>query len=185
MACAVGAALAFVLGAPLASAATWQVDPQASKLTFHGSMGGQGFDGAFRRWSAQIDFDPKALATSKVVVSIDTASAATGDPDRDQALPTPDWFSAQAFPKATFTSRTFKDLGGDRYQVVGDLTLRGATRPLTLPITLAITGDVAKANGQVAVNRLDFGVGQGRWKNTDVVAPAVTVGVALVAHRVK
>ena len=78
---------------------------------------------------------PKALATSKVVVSIDTISAATGDADRDQALPTADWLAAQAFPKASFVSTGFKDLGGGRYQASGDLTLRGVKKPIVLPFT--------------------------------------------------
>jgi polyisoprenoid-binding protein YceI len=175
---------ALSLAAPV-SAATWQVDPAASKLGFHGAMGGQGFDGTFKRWTAQIVFDPKALATSKVVVSIDTNSAATGDADRDQALPTGDWFAAQPFPKASFVSRGFRDLGGGRYQAIGDLTLRGVKKPVVLPFTLNISGDVARMSGQVAINRLDFGVGQGRWKAPDVVAPTVTVTATLVAHRAK
>ena len=171
--------------APAFAASSWQVDPQGSRLAFHGSMSGEGFDGAFRRWTAQIVFDPKALAASKVAVSIDTASAATGDADRDQALPGGDWFASQAFPKASFVSRGFKDLGGGRYQALGDLTIRGTKRPIVLPFTLNITGDVAHMNGAVALNRTDFGVGQGRWKTGDVVAPAVTVNVSIVAHRAK
>ena len=179
------AAVLALSAATTAQAATWQVDPAASRLGFHGAMGGQGFDGAFKRWSAQIAFDPKALATSSVTVAVDVGSAATGDADRDQALPGADWFSAQAYPKAVFASHAFKDLGGGRYQAIGELTLRGVKKPLVLPFTLAIAGDTAKMTGQTEVNRLDFGVGQGRWRSGDVVAANVAVSVALVAHRVK
>jgi polyisoprenoid-binding protein YceI len=180
---ALGAAAALLAGP--AAAATWQVDMGGSKLGFRGAMSGDAFEGVFRRWSAQISFDPKALATSKVTVQIDTGSAATGDADRDQAIPTADWMASQAFPKASFVSREFKDLGGGRYLATGDLTIRGIKRPVSLPFTLAINGDLARVNGAVAINRLDFGVGQGRWKTGDVVAPTVTVSVALVAHRAK
>ncbi len=180
-----GGLLLSLTAAPAFAASAWQVDPQGSKLGFHGSMSGDGFDGSFRRWTAQIVFDPKALQASSVAVSIDTASAATGDADRDQALPTGDWFAAKAFPKASFVSRGFKDLGGGRYQAIGDLTIRGAKRPIILPFTLNITGDIAHMNGSIPLNRLDFGIGQGRWKTGDVVAPTVTVSVSIVAHRAK
>ena len=137
----------------------------------------------FHRWSAQIAFDPKNLAGSKAVVSVDVASAATGDADRDQAMPTADWFSAKTQPKATFTTTAFKDLGGGKYQASGDLTIRGVKKPVLLPFTLAISGDTARMNGSVVLNRTAFGIGQGQWKTGDVVATEVTVSVALTAHR--
>ncbi|HLK24592.1 MAG TPA: YceI family protein [Caulobacteraceae bacterium] len=171
-----GAALA------AAQAAHWSVDP-GSKLAFQGKMNGDTFNGTFRRWSADIRFDPKALAASKAVVTIDVASAATGDSDRDQALPGPDWFAAQRFPKATFTTTQIKDLGGGRYQALGDLAIRGAHKAVVLPFTLAISGDTARMNGQLVLNRTAFGIGQGKWSTPDVVATQVTVIVALTAHR--
>jgi polyisoprenoid-binding protein YceI len=178
------AALAMISGAALAAPApAWTVDAANSKLGFKGAMNGDAFNGVFRRWSAQIAFDPKNLAGSKAVVSVDVASAATGDADRDQAMPGADWFSAKTQPKATFAAASFKDLGGGRYQAVGNLTLRGVTRPLVLPFTLAISGDTARMNGSVVLNRTAFGIGQGQWKTGDVVATEVTVNVALTAHR--
>jgi polyisoprenoid-binding protein YceI len=179
------AAFGLLLPAPAASAApaAWIVDPAASRLGFQGAMNGEAFTGAFRRWTAQIVFDPKALAASKVAVSVDVASAASGSADRDQALPTDDWFAAGKFPRATFVTRAFRDLGGGRYEADGDLTLRGVSRPVALPFTLAITGDTAKMNGQAVLDRAAFGVGQGQWKTGDVVDLKVAVSVALTAHR--
>ena len=160
----------------------WTVDP-ASKLTFTGAMNGEAFTGTFKRWTAQIAFDPKALAASKVAVQIDVASGSTGDGDRDTALPTDDWFSAAKFARASFVSKSFRDLGGGKYEATGDLTIRGATKPVTLPFTLVIAGDTAKMNGAVVLNRTAFGVGQGQWKTGEVVDTKVTVNVALTAHR--
>ena len=176
-------ALGLAVSAVQAAVPTWVVDPGASKLGFTGKFSGAAFNGQFRRWSAQIAFDPKALAASKVVVSVDAGSATTGDPDRDQALPTDDWFAAGKFPKAVFTTQAFKDLGGGHYQALGDLTLRGVTKPVVLPFTLAITGDTARMNGSVALNRTTFGVGQGQWKTGETVDTQVTVNVSLTAHR--
>ncbi len=175
--------LALASPALAAPAPNWTVDAANSKLGFRGAMNGDAFNGLFHRWSAQIAFDPKNLAGSKAVVSVDVASAATGDADRDQAMPTADWFSAKTQPKATFATTAFKDLGGGKYQASGDLTIRGASKPVVLPFTLAISGDTARMNGSLVLNRTAFGIGQGQWKTGDVVATEVTVTVALTAHR--
>ena len=177
--------IGLALLAPAAQAAApahWTVDP-GSKLSFQGRMSDQAFSGVFRRWSANIVFDPKQLALSKAVVTIDVGSAVTGDADRDQAMPTGDWFAAQKFPQATFTTSAIKDLGGGRYQAIGDLAIRGVHKPVVLLFTLAISGDTARMNGAVTLNRTAFGVGQGRWSTKDVVDTSVTVNVALTAHR--
>jgi polyisoprenoid-binding protein YceI len=177
--------LGLALVAPAAQAAApsrWRVDPP-SKLSFQGRMNGAVFNGVFHRWSADIAFDPKNLAHSKASVTIDVGSAVTGDADRDQALPTADWFSAQRFPKATFVTSAFKDLGGGRYQATGDLAIRGVHKPVSLPFTVAISGDTARMNGALVLNRTAFGIGQGRWSTKDVVDTSVTVNVAITAHR--
>jgi len=126
---------------------------------------------------------PGNLAAHWVTAPFDMTSAVTGDKGRDEALPQDDWFAAGKFPKATFTARSFKALGGNRYQAVGTLTIRGATKPLTLPFTLVITGNVAKMNASVGLNRLAFGVGQGEWKTTEVVPGTGTVNISLTAKR--
>jgi polyisoprenoid-binding protein YceI len=167
-----------------APAPAWTVDGGA-RLGFRGTLSGEAFDGVFHRWNAQIAFDPKNLAGSKVVASVDVASAATGDSDRDSALPTADWFDAAKFPKAVFATRAFRDLGGGKYEAAGDLTLRGVTRPVTLPFTLQINGDKATLNGQTVIDRTAFGVGQGQWKNGDTLKLRVAIIVALTAHRVR
>src|SRR5580700_12114958 len=177
--------LALVSAAPaatLAAPAHWTVD-SSSKLLFQGRVNGDAFTGAFRRWSADIAFDPKALGASHAVVTVDVTSAATGDADRDQALPSADWLAAQRFPKAVFTSTAVKDLGGGRYQAAGDLSIKGVHKPVVLPFTLAITGDTARMNGQLVLNRTAFGIGQGQWSTADVVDTKVVVIVALTAHR--
>ncbi|HYE45295.1 MAG TPA: YceI family protein [Caulobacter sp.] len=173
------------LPAAAAPAPAWTVDKAASKIAFSSSFGGEAFNGGFARWDAQIRFDPANLAGSSAVVTIDTASAFTGNKDRDAALSEPKWFSAKAFPKAVFRTTGFKALGGGRYQANGTLTLRGRTRPLTLPFSLVITGDTAKMNARISVSRLAFGVGQDEWKKTDVIPDPVTVTVSLTARRAK
>ena len=185
VAAAVVGLLAVAADAHAAAPARWTVDKAASRLGFSAAFAGQAVRGVFRRWDADIAFDPKALAASKATVTVQVASAATGDASKDEALPTADWFDAAHFPRATFTTTAIKDLGGGRYQATGTLSLRGQTRPINLPFTLAITGDQARMTGSAVVNRSAFGVGQGQFKGADTVPFNVTVEIALVAHKAK
>ena len=166
-----------------APAPAWTMDKAASTLKFASSFGGEAFSGTFRRWDAAVHFDPANLAGSSVTATVDVASAATGSADRDQALPTADFFDAAHFPRATFTAHTFTAQGAGRYQASGVLTLRGVAKPLNLPFTLAIAGAQARMTGAVALNRLAFGVGQNEWKATTTLPATVTVTMVLVARR--
>jgi polyisoprenoid-binding protein YceI len=181
---ALAAALLATPALALAAPATWAVDKAASKIAFASSFGGGPFSGTFRTWDAEVAFDP-ATATGKVVANIQTGSGTTGDADRDQALPTDTWFASAKFPKATYQATNFKALGGGRYQALGTLTVKGVTKPLTLPFSLVITGETAKMTASVAVNRLAFGVGQGEWKASDVIPNPATVTITLTAHKAK
>lgn len=177
---------ALAIAAPAwAAPPAWTVDKAASKVGIGSIFDGQAVSGSFRKWDADIRFDPKDLAHSSAKVTIDVGSAATGDADRDAALPDTPWFYAAKYPKATFVTHSFKALGANRYEAQGELTIKGVTKPLTLPFTLVITGDTAKMNAAVGVNRLAFGVGQGEWATTQVIPAAVQVTIALTAHRAK
>jgi len=172
-------------GAAAQTAPKWVVDPAHSQLTFDSQAEGMAFTGTFKDWDADIHFDPKALDQSKVVVTVSTGSAITGDDSRDQTARSSDWFATAMFPKATFTSQDFKDLGGGRYEADGTLTIRGVSQPLVLPFTLAITGDAATMTGVTTVDRSLFGVGQGDNGGADVVPLEVTLKVQLAAKLAK
>jgi len=191
---ALGLAFALAAASPLAAAPasagkaapadarSWTLDKTASRLRFRSAFAGTAFEGGFSRFDAQINFDPKNLAGSRAVVTVDLASAATGDADRDQTLPTADWFNTAKFPRATFTSTAIRDLGGGRYQASGNLSLKGVTKPVTLPFTLQIQGNTARMNGQVVINRSQFGVGQGQFAGADTIPHEVTVTIAVLAR---
>ncbi|WP_222934510.1 YceI family protein [Caulobacter sp. 17J80-11] len=180
-----GAAAALLLTVPAsaAPAATWTVDKAASVLGFKASASGVAFNGRFQRWDSAIAFDPKNLAASSVTTTIDVASVTTGDKDRDELLPTAEWFAVAKYPKATFVSRSFVDKGGGNYEAQGDLTIKGVKRPVVLPFKLAITGNVAKMTGSLVLDRTAFGVGTGQWKSDDTVSTKVTVLVNLTARK--
>ena len=94
---------AFAAGAPV-----WTIDPTKSKLGFSGSQTGQPFSGNFSRFNAAIALDPAHLDASQIKVTVDLASAATGDTQRDRALPGDDWFDISQFPQATFISENIR-----------------------------------------------------------------------------
>lgn len=171
-----------VMAASLAPA--WSVDKASSHLRFQSSVGGAPFAGSFERWRADIRFDPNNLGGSSVMVRVDTASARTGASERDQALPTADWFSTARFAQAVYVAKSFKSLDGGRYQALGALTLRGVTRPLVVSFQLAIKSGEARMTGTSMIDRHVFGVGQGQFAGADTVPFAVRLDIGIVARRV-
>ncbi len=111
------------------------------------------------------------------------SSARTGVAETESALPEADWFAVASHPTASFTATKFRHVAGNRYEAIGKLTLRGISRPLKLPFTLTIAGDVATMTGTATIDRTLFGVGQGEWAATTDLPAAVTVTVAVKADR--
>jgi polyisoprenoid-binding protein YceI len=178
-----GVLLLFAAPALAAGAPTWTVDKAHSKLGFDSAYTTIKFSGSFSDWSAQIAFDPKNLAASKAVVSVNLASAKTGDQDRDESLPSADWFNTAKFPRATFTTSAIKAIGPDRYQAAGVLNMKGVSKPVVLTFTLKINGAQAVMNGQAAIDRSQWGIGEGQFQDESTVPHAVTVDVNLIANR--
>ncbi len=166
-----------------AAAQIWTVDKAASRLTFRASANATAFDGVFKTWDAQIAFDPKNLKASHAMVSVNTVSAVTGNPTRDQMLPTADWFNVSKFAKATFVTTSITQASPDHYVANGVLTMHGASRPVALPFTLTIAKDIAKMDGSATLDRTQFSLGQGQAGGTDTVAAQVVVSVKLTAKK--
>jgi len=160
----------------------WTV-ASGGKLGFTANWTGTAIDGSFSRWTSQIRFSPDALAGSSIKVTIDLASARTGDSQRDEMLQGSDFFNTGATPSAVFQSSSITHQGGDRYQAKGTLALAGQSRPVTLAFTLKIAGDTATVRGSTALQRTAFGVGKGEWAATDQIADRVAVSFAFTARR--
>ncbi|MGO8737646.1 YceI family protein [Rhodoblastus sp.] len=174
-------ALALLAETSAAQAADWKILPD-SALTFSGEQAGEKFTGRFSRFDAKISLDPQKLGEAKIVVTLDVASAATGDKQRDTALPDKDWFDQKTFPQARFESRRVTRTATG-YEAVGDLTLRGASKQIHLPFTLAIDGRKAEVKGHADLRRDAFGVGQGQWASDEWVAFDVGVDFDLKAEQ--
>ncbi|MGN6516847.1 MAG: YceI family protein, partial [Rhizomicrobium sp.] len=122
-----------ILAAPTAQAAHWNVDAAKSKLAFSVLWAKQPFTATFQNWKADIDFDPAHLAASKADVIIAVGSMTSGDPDTDGSLKGDIGLGTDKFPTARFTTTGFTHKSGNNYVAQGNLTLKGITRPLTLP----------------------------------------------------
>jgi polyisoprenoid-binding protein YceI len=171
--------LALALALPFAaSAADYKVGP-GSTLGFSGKFQGQQFDGSFGKFDAAISYDPANLATAKFDVTVDVATAKTGDSDRDKALPTSDFFDASKFPKAHYVTSGFtKDAKGN-VVANGTLTLHGVSKPVQLKVVFNPAAGGARLSVTGSLKRLDFGVGSGEYKDTGTIADDVLVNGTL------
>jgi polyisoprenoid-binding protein YceI len=123
------------------------------------------FFGRFDKVDGKFNLDQANPASSTLDISVDAGSVSSGNDGRDKHLKGPDFFSTSEFPKITFKSTSVKPgTAKNTYEVAGDLTLRGVTKPIT--ITVEDTGRGAGARGgEVAgfittftINRGDYGV---------------------------
>lgn len=161
------AAAAVALSMTAGAATKWTPDYANSQVHVDGKFGKQKtITVTFEKFSADIAFDSADLATSKIVVTVDTTSAkglVAPDPDNyttptNSYLPGAGWLNSKAFPKAVFTSTSIVSKGGDKYEAKGTLNLRGVTKEIVVPFTVKITGKTAVAEGSAPVNRIDFGI---------------------------
>ena len=120
--------------------------------------------GRFADFSGTIDFDADAPTRSRVQFVIQAASIDTHTPDRDKHLRSDDFFAVEQHPTITFASTGITAAGAADYQVTGDLTMRGVTRSITIPVTFlgqAVDpwgNEKLAFEGEVTVNRKDYGL---------------------------
>lgn len=144
----------------------YKVEPSHTRVVFAVShMGFSTWYGDFSGASGSLTLDPAKPANSRLQVSVPVASVATTNAVLDGELKSADWLDAARFPTMSFTSRRVTVTGPGRADVLGDLTLHGVTRPLTLHATFnaAGTNPLSKAytvgfEARGAIKRSDFGV---------------------------
>lgn len=166
--------------APAAAAAAPALVAAQSDLSFVSKQMGVPVDGKFKRFEAQLGFDPKKAEAGKVQFTIDLASVTLGDPMLDAELAKPAWFDSKKLGQASFVSSAIKPLGGNRFEVAGKLSLKGLQRDITVPVALAQDKGLTTATGSFVLKRLDFKIGDGEWSDTSMVANEVTVKLKLV-----
>jgi polyisoprenoid-binding protein YceI len=113
---------------------TWTVDPAHSGVYFQiRHLGLSNVRGRFNQYSASLHVG-EHLELVSVEADIDLASVDTNQPDRDAHLLGTDFFDAEKNPTITFRSTAVKAKGDDEYELTGDLTINGLTRPVVLDV---------------------------------------------------
>ncbi len=143
----------------------WQLDPTHSSAEFAvRHMMVATVKGVFKTLSARVDLDEAAWENSRIEAEIDAASIDTGVADRDTHLRSPDFFDVATHPKITFRSTAIEPASEDRGKVLGDLTIHGITKPVTLDVEYL--GEVKDPWGnrrrgyaaETTLSRKDFGM---------------------------
>lgn len=129
----------------------------------------------FKKYNAQINFDPKKVEASSARVEIDLNSFDIGDAEVNENVRDRNWFDTKTYPTARFVSSAVRSLGGDRYEVRGALTLKGKTLDVAAPFTVRASGADRIFEGAFPIHRLQYNVGDGVWRDTSVVADEVQI----------
>ncbi len=146
---------------------TWNIDPAHSAAEFKVKhMMISNVKGKFSGLSGVLKLDEHNYSQSTVEASIPVSTVNTGDEKRDGHLASADFFDAEKFPTMTFKSTSIESVGGGDYEVTGDLTIHGVTKPVVLKLE-----DVSQPSkdpwgnhriglsGTTKINRKDFGLG--------------------------
>jgi len=158
---------ASLLMAPAAFAAvdTYDIDPAHSSFTFTVQhMMISNVPGEFDSFSGQVMYDPSDLADSKANISIDANSINTHVAKRDAHLKSPDFFDAAKYPAITFVSTKVTATA-----ITGNLTMKGVTKEVTIPVTISgpvatmMGGQAVGITGALTINRQDWGI---NWNKT-------------------
>ena len=166
--------------AAFVSVAHAQVDESKSTVIATSKQMNVGVDGKFKKFTAQLDFDPAKPTAGSANITIDTSSYDLGDESYNKQARDKDWFDTAHFPTATFVSSTIAPAGGTKFNVSGKLTIKGKSQNVTVPVTVTQAGAVQTFDGALPIKRTQYDIGAGEWKDTSVVADEVTIKFHIV-----
>jgi polyisoprenoid-binding protein YceI len=151
---------------------TWAIDPAHSAAHFQvRHMMISNVRGEFGKMKGSVVFDGKNYSSIRAEAEIDVASIDTREPKRDAHLRTADFFDAATYPNITFRSKRVESIQGNKFKLIGDITIRGITKEIVLdveatPIVKGMSGESRiGAQATTKLNRQDYGV---KWnRNLD------------------
>ncbi|SEC27062.1 YceI family protein [Paenibacillus sp. GP183] len=161
----------------------WNVDASHSSIDFTiKHMMIAKVKGSFNSFEAQIEADPDDLTTANVQFSIDLSSIDTRNADRDNHLRTGDFFDIEQYPRMTFQSTSITKKGEGEYNVTGNVSLHGVTRPESFTVSFEGAGKDPWGNEKVGFS------GNGSLKRSDyglTYNAALETGGFLIGDEVK
>lgn len=179
-------------------AVAWTVDQPHTEVNFTVKHFFTPVTGTFKNYQVDFRYDVENPSNSTVKVAIDVASVDTKNERRDNHLRSGDFFNAAEHPQMTFESTSVRQLSPGQLVATGDLTIKGITREVELPINVlgiqeipegpmremfgGIT-QVASFEASTTLDRRDFEVGVANWAQTMIVGGDVVVSINLEANR--
>lgn len=149
--------------------------PEKSEIRFAAKQMGVATEGRFRKFGAELEFDPARPEMARARIEVELGSIDLGNEDGEIEVRRKPWFNVDAFPKASFTGAGAKALGGGKFELAGKLAIKGVTQEVVLPFTVRQEGANLVAEGAYPLKRLEFKIGEGAWSDTDTVANEVLV----------
>lgn len=146
--------------------------------------------GGFSQSEGNVTYDPNDMAAFEAKATIQTGSINTLNKQRDDHLKGPDFFDAAKFPTITFVTKKIVTQE-NRSTLVGDLTIKGVTKEVSIPVTISgpvespMGGTVIGVNGQFFLNRQDFGISWNKSldKGGVVLSDEVTITFSIEAKK--
>jgi len=163
----------------------WEIDSTHSQVSFSiRVLSVSTTRGHFNAFRGQIHLDEQKPANSWVEAEVDAASIDTHNKLRDAHLRTAKFFEVKQYPTITFQSTNVEHVGGPHYKVIGNLTLRGVSKPITFDVEYrgqnTIMGMRAALTAKAQINRNDFALGRGAGVQF-VASETVTIEIDLTA----
>ncbi len=163
-----------------ASVRIWTVIEDKSFIKFKAKQEGVPFSGEFMAFNTEINFDAENLSASSVKVEIPLAKTEAGSKDRNATLPEKVWFSIKKYPLATFEADAFEKMEGDQFVAKGTLTIKGVSKPFSLPFSLKID-DTAVMKSSVKLNRTDWNIGESPWDTDEWISRDIELTIQVTA----
>ncbi|NYT25839.1 YceI family protein [Alcaligenaceae bacterium] len=180
---ALAAALSFGLPGGAHAVEYKTLDAGASHISFGYSQMNVNMDGAFSELKApELSFDPENPEAARVAIEISLASVDAGYAEANAELEKDEWLDLPAHPLASFRSSKVESLGDGRYQVTGELSIKGKSKEVTAPFDFKEDGDSGVFEGGFTFQRADFGIGEGQWSDFSIVANDIQIRFHIVAR---
>jgi polyisoprenoid-binding protein YceI len=143
-------------------------------------------EGQFKEFGGEVSFDPAHPANAHVDLTVSTASVDMHDPDNNQLLKSGEFFDVDHFPTMHFTNSATDVRPDGTLEMTGDMTIRGVTKRMTVPVKLRQDPQSAQAGGAVfettfPIDRTDFGLnGNPEWGGFSLkIARSVQIRIAI------
>ena len=173
----------------LAEVEKWEIDKAHSNIYFDVRHTYATVRGQFDDFSGTLKFDPDNLALSSVKFEVKTKSINTRIPNRDNHLRSDEFFAVSKYSAMTFESTSVKQKEGNLYTMEGNLTIKGKTTKVTIPFTYYGTREnplkkgkmVAGFETRFSIDRLEYGIGPGKYFKMGVIGKNVDILISLEA----